>query len=178
MFVGGQAFAQQLAMAQPLSDCAPEEPLSVQISWTAPCDSGSWLMDTQAGCRMWDWHPNPDDKAVWSGSCKGSLKEGRGVVQWTEDGLSIDRYEGPYHGGKRDGIGRYEWNNKDHYEGQFANNVPDGPGTLQLVGETFVGDWRDGCLTVRGQTVAIGVPRASCHVPSEPRDGVKQSLSD
>lgn len=179
MFAGGQAFAQQLAMAQPLADCAPEEPLSVQISWTSPCDSGNWLMDTEAGCRMWDWHPNPEDKVVWSGSCKGSLKEGRGVVQWTEDGLSIDRYDGTYRLGKRDGVGRYEWNNKDRYEGQFADNVPNGYGKLQLVGETFTGDWRNGCLSEGGRVIAIGVPRASCGMEREPPvAGIRQSLSD
>jgi len=154
-------FAQQVSMVQPV-DCAPEEPLSVQISWTAPCDNDNWLMDTEAGCRMWDWHPNPEDKVTWSGGCKDGLKDGHGVAQWTEDGLPIDRFEGTYHKGKREGSGRYTWNDRNHFEVQFANDLPNGYGTVTLEGETFAGDWRAGCLSKRGQVVAIGVPRASC----------------
>jgi len=174
----GPAFAQQLAMAQPFANCAPEEPVSVQISWTAPCDNGNWLMDTEAGCRMWDWHPNPDDKATWSGGCKDGLKDGQGVVQWSEDGLPIDRFEGVYRQGKREGLGRYAWNDKNRFEGQFANDVPNGYGTVKLEGETFAGDWRDGCLSERGRVVAIGVPRVSCGAESEPPvRGMQQSMS-
>lgn len=171
------AFAQHLAMAQPLVDCAPEEPVSVQISWTAPCDNDNWLMDTEAGCRMWDWHPNPDDKVVWSGGCKGDLKDGPGIAQWFEDGLPIDRFEGVYRQGKREGFGRYDWNARNHFEGQFANNVPNGYGTVKLEGETFTGDWRNGCLSERGQVVAIGVSRASCGGQNGPPvAGVRQPM--
>jgi hypothetical protein len=177
MCVGGSAFAQQLAMAHQLVDCAPDEPVSVQISWTAPCDSGTWLMDTEAGCRMWDWHPNPDDKVVWSGACKGGLKDGQGVVQWFEDGLPIDRFEGTYREGKREGIGRYTWNDRNRFEGQFANDLPNGYGTVRLEGETFAGEWRNGCLSERGKVVAIGVPRASCGGRSDPvAPGFRQSM--
>ena len=176
MFAAGPVFAQQLAMTQPV-DCAPEEPASVQISWTAPCDDGNWLMDTEAGCRMWDWHPNPDDKVVWSGGCKGGLKDGRGVAQWFEDGLPVDRFEGVYRQGKREGLGRYEWNDKDRFEGEFADNVPNGYGTVKLAGETLSGDWRKGCLAERGLVVAIGVPRTSCSSQNAPSvSGVQQSI--
>jgi hypothetical protein len=161
MLAGGPVLAQQMAMTQPV-DCAPEEPISVQINWTAPCDNGNWLMDTEAGCRMWDWHPNPDDKVVWSGGCKGGLKDGKGVAQWFEDGLPIDRFEGNYRQGKREGSGRYVWNDKDRFEGAFADDVPNGYGTVKLAGETLAGDWHNGCLAERGLVVAIGVPRTSC----------------
>src|SRR5882757_4575848 len=114
MMAGGPVLAQQLAMTQ-LVDCAPEEPISVQINWTAPCDNGAWLMDTEVGCRMWDWHPNPDDKVVWSGGCKDGLKNGTGVAQWYEDGLPIDRFKGNYRHGKREGVGSYRWNDKDRF---------------------------------------------------------------
>ena len=57
LLASGPVFAQQVALTQAKPDCPPGEPDSLQISWTQPCDSGTWLFDTEAGCRMWDWHP-------------------------------------------------------------------------------------------------------------------------
>ena len=102
---GPAAFGQQIAAASMLPDCPSDEPDTLQISWVQPCDEGDWLLDTEAGCRMWDWHPDSSDKAVWSGACSGGKKDGRGVVQWTEHGQPIDRFEGAYRDGKREGFG-------------------------------------------------------------------------
>ena len=74
----GPAFGQHLALTPAKPDCPPGDPDSLQISWTAPCDSGDWLFDTQTGCRMWDWHPDPEDKGVWKGACRAGQPEGRG----------------------------------------------------------------------------------------------------
>lgn len=152
---------QQTALA-PRADCAPEEPDPVQISWDAPCEQGNWLFEPGVGCRMWDWHPDTEDRASWTGTCKGVLKDGRGVVQWTEHGKPIDRFEGIYRDGRRNGPGRYVWNETDHFEGTYADDVPHGPGTVTLAGTTLTGTWHKGCLAVGGKVVAIGVSRASC----------------
>lgn len=161
-FVGAPVLAQQLAMAPPQVDCPSVEPDSVQISWTAPCEQGDWLLDTTTGCRMWDWHPDPQDRAVWSGGCPSGKKDGHGTVQWFEHGQRIDRFEGTYRNGKREGFGRYVWNGDNSFEGQYLNDVPNGFGTAILAGETFVGDWKNGCLRKGSRVVAIGVARASC----------------
>src|SRR5215510_5810196 len=79
---GAAALAQQLVLVP--VDCPADEPDSVQISWVEPCERGNWLYDTELGCRMWDWHPDPHDKVLWSGSCPGGQKEGHGVLQWFE----------------------------------------------------------------------------------------------
>jgi hypothetical protein len=64
---------------------------------------GDWLFDTQTGCRMWDWHPEPEDKPVWSGACRAGQPNGPGEAQWTEHGRPIDRFVGTYRDGKREG---------------------------------------------------------------------------
>jgi len=158
---GAAAFAQQLAL-MPVDECPPEEPDSVQISWVEPCENGNWLFDTELGCRMWDWHPDPHDKASWSGTCSKGKKEGRGVLQWFEHGQRIDRFEGTYRNNRREGFGRYEWNESDRFEGQYVNGVPQGVGTANIAGEVFAGEWRNGCLRKGTRVVAIGVPRRSC----------------
>jgi hypothetical protein len=154
--------AQQMASALDMPDCATVEPDSLQISWVQPCEEGNWLLDTETGCRMWDWHPDLHDHAAWTGACPRGAKDGHGIVQWFEHGQTIDRFEGTYREGKREGFGRYQWNATDRYEGHYANDVPDGFGTAVLQGETFAGDWKNGCLSKGDHTVAIGVPRTSC----------------
>src|SRR5262249_55978418 len=74
------ALALTVATAEPAKACDVLEPDSLGISWTAPCDEGRWLLDPQSGCRMWDWHPEPDDTSTWTGACPGGRKEGRGVM--------------------------------------------------------------------------------------------------
>ncbi len=160
--------AQQVALVEP--DCPSIEPDSVQISWTEPCEEGNWLLDTQTGCRMWDWHPEPHDRAVWTGACPLGLKEGRGVVQWYEHGQRIDRFEGTYRLGKREGFGRYDWNEHDTFEGHYAADLPDGFGTARIAGETFAGEWRNGCLKKGERVVAIAVPRRTCSPASQVLD--------
>ncbi len=161
-FTGVSAFAQQLAMAPSWTDCSPQAPDSIQISWTEPCLEDDWLLDAKTGCRMWDWHPDPQDRVVWSGSCPGGKRDGRGTVQWFEHGQRIDRFDGTYRGGKREGFGRYVWNEESSFEGQYVNDVPNGFGTVNLLGETFAGDWKNGCLHKGGRVIAIGVERKSC----------------
>ena len=156
------AVAQQLALIPAVPDCPSAEPDSVQISWTAPCEEGNWLLDTQSGCRMWDWHPDPKDRAVWNGTCPGGKKEGRGVVQWSEHGQAVDRFEGAFRNGKREGFGRYVWTPEASFEGHYANDVPNGFGTATLLGESFSGQWKNGCFSKDSRVVAIGVERTSC----------------
>jgi len=158
----GNAAAQDLAMAPDSSDCPFQDPDSVQISWNAPCEDGNWLLDTEVGCRMWDWHRDTQDKAIWSGACPNGQKEGRGIVQWFEHSQRIDRFEGTYRKDKREGFGRYDWTKDDTYEGHYANDVPDGFGTAKIAGEIFAGNWVTGCLRKGDHVVAIGVPRTSC----------------
>ncbi len=159
---GTSAVAQQQLALSRVQDCAPAEPDSVQISWTAPCDGDGWLFDTETGCRMSDWHPEPEDRVTWSGACSAGLKHGKGIVQWTEHGQAIDKFEGTYRFGRREGFGRYVWNENHRFEGNYADNVPDGHGTLQIAGETLAGQWHNGCFKDGGRVVAIGVPRTSC----------------
>ncbi|MCW5733688.1 MAG: hypothetical protein KIS73_06165 [Enhydrobacter sp.] len=157
-----QAAAQQMAAASTPVDCSMDAPDSLEISWTQPCEEGDWLFDTEVGCRMGDWHPDPKDRVTWSGTCRGGDKEGQGVAQWYEHGRAIDRFEGTFRNGKREGFGRYIWTPGVSYEGLYTNDVPHGFGTATLLGEVFSGTWKGGCLTKNGRVVAIGVERASC----------------
>lgn len=155
------AAAQQSAVVLD-TDCPYDEPDSVQISWTTPCEQGTWLLDTETGCRMWDWHPAPEDRAVWSGACPRGKKQGYGELQWYEHGRRIDHFRGTYVDNRREGYGRYDWNETDYYEGLYANDLPQGLGTARIAGELFTGIWNKGCFRKAALVVAINVPRKSC----------------
>ena len=161
------AGAQQIALAPGTFDCDTDEPDSVQVSWNSPCEEGTWLLEPGVGCRMWDWHPDKQDKVTWTGTCRSALKEGNGVLQWTEHGQPIDRFEGIYRNGRRDGAGHYAWNQSDRFDGTYANDLPNGFGTVTVNGTTMSGEWRNGCLKVGDKTVAIGVSLTSCGLHPE-----------
>ena len=167
MAADNTAGAKEPASAYAAPACLPDGPDSVQISWNTPCQSGSWLMDSAAGCRMWDCHPAPEDTAIWTGVCRGGVKVGRGMVQWFEHGRPIDRFEGTFVAGRREGRGRYVWNDTDWYEGSYGDDLPHGPGTAHIAGEVCAGQWKHGCLTQSAKVVAIGVPRKSCEQREE-----------
>ena len=160
--MGPAVAAQELAAASKGPDCPTEAPDSLQINWTKPCFEDDWVLDTEIGCRMGDWHPDLKDRATWSGTCRDGSKQGQGVVQWYEHGKAIDHFQGTFRNGKREGFGRYVWTARVSYEGHYANDVPHGVGTATLLGESFSGTWKNGCLKKMGRVVAIGVERSSC----------------
>src|SRR5262245_5193228 len=168
LLTGASAFAQDVATKAARIYCPPGEPDSLQISWTKPCDSGTWLLDTELGCRMWDWHPEPQDNVLWRGACRGNLPDGSGEAQWYEHGRPIDRFTGVYRNGKREGPGRYVWNENVRFDGTYANDVPQGYGVAEIEGEKLAGEWNKGCFASGGEVVAIGVPRASCGPAGKP----------
>jgi hypothetical protein len=132
----GPVFAQEIALTRGKPQCPPGEPDSLQISWTAPCDSGTWLFEPGVGCRMWDWHPEPEDSVVWRGACRAGLPDGKGEAQWFEHGRPIDRFIGTYVNGKREGEGHYQWNDTVRFDGFYANDLPQGYGVVEIEGET------------------------------------------
>jgi hypothetical protein len=84
------------------------------------------------------------------------------VVQWFEHGRPIDRFEGTFRHGKREGFGRYAWPTGELFEGSYANDLPSGQGTVTIDGVSFAGTWNRGCLAQSGKRIAIGVPLRTC----------------
>ena len=142
--------------------CDVQQPDPLEINWTAPCQDGSWDLDPQSECRLWNWRPAPEDTATWSGACRLRLKEGRGVVQWYEHGRAIDRFEGTYRRGKREGFGRYDWPAGQRYLGTYQDDLPHGQGSVTISDLSLAGTWRRGCLKYGDKRIAIGVPLRRC----------------
>ena len=163
----GSAFLLVPALALAAADiraqsCEAGEPDSLQINWTAPCQDGSWDLDPQAGCRLWDWRPDLEDVATWSGACRSGRKEGHGVVQWYEHGRPIDRFEGIFRRNSREGFGRYNWPAGQRYQGTYVAGLPTGQGAVTIDGVSYAGTWHRGCFAHGDKRIAIGVPLRTC----------------
>src|SRR5277367_3059389 len=64
-----------------------------------------WIADSMTGCKIWNPAPQPHEAVHWAGPCKDGFADGKGTLQWTENGQLGDRYDGAYQHGKRNGHG-------------------------------------------------------------------------
>jgi hypothetical protein len=61
------------------------------------------------------------------------------------------------------GHGVFVWANGSLYEGEYMNDLPNGPGALLLPnGDVFTGNWVFGCLHDGYRRTAAGVALADC----------------
>lgn len=97
--------------------CGAALPVAAQTKDRPP----DWIADPRNGCKVWDPAPEAGESIRWSGPCKNGFADGKGVLEWMQNGKPTDRYEGEYRGGKRNGHGTVTYRN----------------------GQTVEGDWRD-----------------------------------
>jgi hypothetical protein len=80
------------------------------IAFPASAQTGNpmrpgWIADQKTGCKVWNPAPEPRESIRWSGACKDGFAQGKGTVQWLENGQPGDRFDGEYQHGKRNGFG-------------------------------------------------------------------------
>ncbi len=103
-----------------------------------------WIAAEGTGCRIWNPYPDPGESVTWSGGCRNGLAQGRGSLQWSKNGKKIDRFEGEFLDGKRNGQGIYSSRNGYRYEGAYRNDQRNGFGVVTYdSGARFEGQWRD-----------------------------------
>lgn len=83
----------------------------------------SWIADSKTGCKIWNPEPQSHETIHWSGGCQGGYAQGKGTLQWFENGKPGDRYEGEYQGGKRNGHGVVTMSNGTRIEGDWRDDV-------------------------------------------------------
>jgi hypothetical protein len=146
-------------------------------------EGGGWILDTGAGCKVWNPHPQANETMRWSGACVNGLAQGRGAAQWFRGNLPFESDEGEWREGRQTGYGTQVWPSGRYdgeladgepngrgtlivqgvrYEGELRNGKPNGLGTLTNVSGTFRGTWKDGCLLDTRQKAAFGVPLSAC----------------
>jgi|SRR5689334_18918947 hypothetical protein len=81
-----------------------------------------WIADAKTGCKVWNPAPQARETIRWSGGCEGGYAQGKGTLQWYENGRPGDRYEGEYQAGKRNGHGTVTMSNGKRIEGDWRND--------------------------------------------------------
>lgn len=89
---------------------------------------------------------NLDVKSVsWSGPCKDSLANGKGILKYNNSNGTIAIYEGETFNGYRNGQGTHIWSTGEKYEGEWKDNIINGQGKYTWTnGDNHVGQFRDG----------------------------------
>ena len=162
LLAGTPAVAQQVALSQ-----SPEQCARGRACFRADQLDGA-VRRRRLAVRYRDGMPHvglasrPDDKATWSGACQGGLKHGK----WRH---AMDRAwpaDRPVRGQLPLWPARGLWpirlEQGPSLRGQLCRQRAGRPWHGALAGETLTGHWNNGCLTVGGRVVAIGVPRTSC----------------
>lgn len=87
-----------------------------------PAKTPGWIADTKTGCKLWNPSPQAHETIRWSGGCDGGYAQGKGTVQFYENGRPGDRFEGEYQAGKRNGHGIAIMSNGTRIEGDWRND--------------------------------------------------------
>lgn len=81
-----------------------------------------WIADAKTGCKVWNPAPQAHETIRWSGGCEGGYAQGKGTLEWYENGRLGDRYVGDYQAGKRNGHGVVTMSNGKRIEGDWRND--------------------------------------------------------
>ena len=92
------------------------------IAQTQSGRSPEWIADAKTGCKVWNPAPQARETIQWSGGCEGGYAQGKGRLQWYENGRPGDRYDGEYRAGKRNGHGTVTMSNGKRIEGDWRND--------------------------------------------------------
>lgn len=116
---------------------------------SVPKAQPGWIADPKSGCKVWNPQPEPNESITWSGPCKDGIANGKGTLQWIEEGKPGSRYDGEMKGGKPNGHGIEVHANGNRYEGEFKDYQYNGHGIWtgakggrmegQFVGGKFTG---------------------------------------
>jgi hypothetical protein len=92
------------------------------IAQSQPGKPPGWIADSKTGCKVWNPSPQAHETIRWSGGCQNGYAQGKGTLEWFENGKSGDRYVGEYQAGKRNGHGVVTMSNGTRIEGDWRND--------------------------------------------------------
>ncbi|MGA3399613.1 MAG: hypothetical protein ABSC95_10365 [Acetobacteraceae bacterium] len=107
-------------------------------------------------------HPQPTESITWSGGCVNGVAQGRGVLQWFENGRPSEHYEGELRGGQMNGHGILTPGNGGRYEGEFRDGKANGFGQWTTARGSFSGLWTNGCFNDGTRRAWVGTDASAC----------------
>jgi hypothetical protein len=92
----------------------------------------------------------------WSGTCKDSLANGKGILKYIKSNGEITIYEGETLNGYRNGKGKYNWTTGEKYEGEWKDDKANGIGIYTYPnGSKYEGQLSDGKKNGNGMLTDI-----------------------
>ncbi len=115
------------------------------FAFVAAAFAGEWIADSVSGCKLWNPNPTSGEAVEWSGTCRDSYAQGKGVLKWFLNGNLDIQYAGELLDGKRSGKGILTWSNGDSYDGDFFADIRTGKGLyIWAKGNRYEGEFLDG----------------------------------
>jgi hypothetical protein len=73
-------------LTSPISLASRAAALATALALAVPvaahsAETGGWILDASAGCKVWNPHPQPNETMRWSGACANGMAQGRGAAQ-------------------------------------------------------------------------------------------------
>jgi hypothetical protein len=157
--------------------------LGFSAAYAQSSQAGDFVADAKTGCKVWNPHPQPNERAIWSGNCVNGLAQGTGSLQWLNNNKPYEKDQGDWSEGRQSGRGTQEWFSGSYdgelrdgepqgrgaltlrssrYEGEFRNGKPNGAGAVTSLEGVFKGIWREGCLVGDKRKISFAVPSSTC----------------
>ena len=109
------------------------------------------IIEDENGCKVYNPAPQPNETIKWSGECLDGFANGPGVLEWFNDGLLVERYEGDTKSGWAHGAGILISEKGMRYEGNWEKSVQNGFGKASSTdGSSYEGEWLNGKPHGRG----------------------------
>jgi hypothetical protein len=108
------------------------------------------------GCRLVNTTGQAGAKATWKGACRDGRAEGRGIVEWHNwKNQLLVHFDGDIKAGLMHGDGYQRLEDGTQYEGNFAEGVFHGAGTLVNMLGRYDGQFAGGKRNGRGKMVYL-----------------------
>jgi hypothetical protein len=114
------------------------------------CSATQWITDTTTGCEVFNRSPVPGEFIRYKGDCKNGRANGLGSVTWFQDSVATSTYTGNFISGKLDGrvSALYYESSIDRFEGAYHEGVREGLGIYYYIfGKTVSGVFHNGTLS-------------------------------
>jgi hypothetical protein len=111
---------------------------------TAPAVSG-WIIETRAGCLVWDPYPVPNETAIWDGSCTNGFAQGYSYLHGFVNSQAQSAELGTMRSGRFEGdvfVGTLTGGSKAVYQNECLSRHRAYQGRY-VVSECVWKDWHD-----------------------------------
>ncbi len=121
---------------------------------TPSISTETYITSTDSHCKVHNPYPQPNETVTWSGQCVNGFANGKGTVQWYQNGKKTDVFVGNFYNGKMHGKGKVVYANGGFYEGDYFNGNLHGKGKMTWEnGITYQGDWKNGKTHGKGKLI-------------------------